>query len=284
LIKEEAQKRSRSQRENELFAKINENAFPHALILEGAEENERLEFAVLLAAALCCEGKTRPCLTCSSCRKARLNIHPDIRHISSEKPLGVDLVRESLIHDMNLKPSESERKIYLIDLSNGMTVQAQNALLKSLEEPPKNVYIMLLCMDKLCLIETVRSRCAAFGLKDSEGSENSKKSTLAGGFVKSLVSNNPLDSFGYATDLPRAAKGELQAVLDALAEIFSGALRIRISNCEGCEAARMLSGFRAQSLASCATLVNDYRNMLPQNLNPDTVVSGLAVDLWEELH
>lgn len=274
----------RCPRENDLLSLINKNSFPHALIVEGGDAEQRLRLAADLSAALCCGGGTRPCGVCSSCRKADADIHPDIRRIASEKLLGIDLIRDSLIRDISLKPGESERKVYIVDLVNGITDQAQNALLKSLEEPPKNVYIILLCSDRLCLIETVRSRCIVFGLEAGKVANSSQGAVLADGFARSLVSDNPLDSFVYATGLPRAARGELGAVLDALAAILSGALRVKVTNGAGDDAAQMLAGFRIQSLASCAEMVNKYRNMLPQNLNPDSVVSGLAVELWEELH
>ncbi len=89
---------------------------------------------------------TEPCQKCDSCKKALGKNHPDIIMVSHEKPgtITIDEVRHQLIHDVAIKPYCSPHKIYIVPDAEMMTVQAQNALLKTIEEPPEYAVIMLL--------------------------------------------------------------------------------------------------------------------------------------------
>lgn len=136
---------------------------PHAMILEGPHGTGKHTIARLTAAALTCESKSTaaplPCLTCLSCRKALENKSPDIIVIGREDKatIGVDAVR-FIKEDVNIVPNDSDFKVYIIEDADKMTVQAQNALLLTLEEPPTYVHFFLLCENSNLLLETIRSR------------------------------------------------------------------------------------------------------------------------------
>ncbi len=133
----------------------------HAYIIEGPEGVGKHAFAESFAACLICEGSgdTLPCGECAACRRLESGSHPDVKHIDSDgkASIGVSVIRE-LRTDTYIIPSESERKIYIIDGADTMTEQAQNAFLLSLEEPPAYVTYLLLCRDASLLLETIRSR------------------------------------------------------------------------------------------------------------------------------
>lgn len=74
------------------------------------------------------------------------------------KTLGVDLVRDRIINDIMIQPMEKQYKIYIVKNAHKMTVQAQNALLKTLEEPPEYGIIILICNDERKLLDTIKSR------------------------------------------------------------------------------------------------------------------------------
>lgn len=100
-----------------------------------------------------------PCLDCPACRKVMEDKCPDIYVIGREgkASIGVDAIR-FLRQDVLIPPNDLDTKIYIIEDAHTMTVQAQNALLLTLEEPPEYVLFLLLCDGSDGLLETIRSR------------------------------------------------------------------------------------------------------------------------------
>ena len=97
---------------------------------------------------------------CKSCKQADSNNHPDVRFVTHEKAsISVDDIREQLINDITIKPYSSAYKIYIIPDANKMTEQAQNALLKTIEEPPEYAVILLITENSKNLLDTIQSRC-----------------------------------------------------------------------------------------------------------------------------
>ena len=150
------------QAKKQLSAEIDGGRFPHALLLEGAEGSGRKTLAALVARAAVCrsEGET-PCGECAACRKAA---HPDITWVGGEgSPLSVDAIR-ALRDEAFLLPNESPRRVMILTDAQNMLPQAQNALLKILEEPPSHVIFILTCDNRSSLLETIRSRCVSLNL------------------------------------------------------------------------------------------------------------------------
>ncbi|EJX01037.1 DNA polymerase III, delta prime subunit [gut metagenome] len=115
----------------------------------------------------CEEHKKEPCLRCGSCKKAMSRNHPDIIYVSHEKPasIGIEDIREQLISDVQIKPYTGPYKVYIVDEAEKMTVQAQNALLKTIEEPPAYAVILLLVNNGGALLPTITSRCVTLNFK-----------------------------------------------------------------------------------------------------------------------
>ncbi|MBO5789884.1 MAG: hypothetical protein J6R40_01885 [Clostridia bacterium] len=135
---------------------------PHALILEGEKGTGKKTMALDIAAALLCQNKggdALPCRTCSACRKVLASNAQDVRFTDKgdKASIGVDTIRE-LRSDMYLGAGESDMRIYIIADAHTMTAQAQNALLKVLEEPPTAIVIILLTERADGLLSTIRSR------------------------------------------------------------------------------------------------------------------------------
>ena len=136
----------------------------HALIIEGTAGSGKKTFAKQIIASALCESRhagngSLPCGTCRACRLVLEGKAADVHFISraDKATLGVDTVRAER-NDMYLAPVEFARKFYVFEDAHTMTTQAQNALLIALEEPPKNVHILLLCESADALLTTVRSR------------------------------------------------------------------------------------------------------------------------------
>lgn len=140
----------------------------HAYILAGEKGSGKKMLADLFAAALLCEAdRNEPCGRCLSCRKAKDGNHPDIIHVAHEKPelIKIDEIRDQVVNTIDVKPYESRYKIYIIPDADKMNTQAQNAFLKTIEEPPSYAVIMLLADNPDALLETVRSRCVRLDLR-----------------------------------------------------------------------------------------------------------------------
>ena len=141
----------------------------HAYIIEGSELSGRDEFIQNIAAALLCEKVTSgagikelvPCGKCPSCIKAETRNHPDIIHVRHAKPtvLSVDEIREQVVADISIKPYYGPYKIYIIYDAQLMNENAQNALLKTIEEPESYGIIFLLTDNEDSFLQTIRSRC-----------------------------------------------------------------------------------------------------------------------------
>lgn len=134
----------------------------HAYILTGEKGMGKKTLAKAFAMTLLCqESGEEPCYECSSCRQFMTDNNPDVIYVSHEKPnsIGVDDIRKQINEDIMIKPYSSQYKIYIVDESEKMTVQAQNALLKTIEEPPAYGVLILLTTNADGLLQTILSRC-----------------------------------------------------------------------------------------------------------------------------
>ena len=139
----------------------------HAYIIQGEAGSGKKLLAGTFAATLQCEeGGIEPCGHCQSCKQAVSGNHPDIRRVTHEKAtIGVDDIRLQLNNDILVKPYSRPYKVYIIDEAEKMTEQAQNAMLKTIEEPPEYAVILLLADNAERLLPTILSRCILLNLK-----------------------------------------------------------------------------------------------------------------------
>ena len=140
----------------------------HAYIINGERFSGKEYIAKIFAMALQCEkGGIEPCQECHSCKQALSGNQPDIIRVTHEKPgsIGVDDIRAQINGDIAIKPYSSPRKIYIVNEAEKMTVQAQNALLKTLEEPPAYAVILLLTTNVNVMLPTILSRCVVLNMK-----------------------------------------------------------------------------------------------------------------------
>ena len=140
----------------------------HAYILNGADKSGKRMLAEAFAMALQCEaGGSEGCGVCHSCKQALSRNQPDIIYVSHEKPntISVEDIRTQVNLDIGIKPYSSKYKIYIIDEAEKMNVQAQNALLKTMEEPPSYAVILLLTTNADAFLPTILSRCVTLHIK-----------------------------------------------------------------------------------------------------------------------
>ena len=140
----------------------------HAYILTGEAGMGRKSIANAFAMTLLCEkGGSEPCMSCHSCKQVMSGNHPDLIYVTHEKQgsIGVDDVREQINDTIMIRPYSSYYKIYIVDEAEKMTVQAQNALLKTIEEPPSYAVIILITTNQEAFLPTILSRCVQMKLK-----------------------------------------------------------------------------------------------------------------------
>ncbi|MFQ6001408.1 MAG: DNA polymerase III subunit delta' [Anaerolineae bacterium] len=148
----------------------------HAYLFTGPPHIGKTTLALNLAQALNCTGEDKPCGECLSCQKIAQGIHPDVRMVDlayqegllegreGSTALGIDAIR-SIQSDAALKPFEGRWKVFIIPQAENMTPGAANCLLKTLEEPPLHVVLLLTALHTDLLFPTIVSRCQIFNLR-----------------------------------------------------------------------------------------------------------------------
>ncbi len=153
----------------------------HAYLISSGTEQEREALAAKLAQTMVCQsGGQRPCGVCRHCRKALAGIHPDILYVEREtddkgvqkREITVGQARR-MAADAWIRPNEADRKVYIIRDAQTLNLNAQNALLKLLEEPPAGASFILCADNAAALLDTVRSRCVERMLHVGESAEES---------------------------------------------------------------------------------------------------------------
>jgi DNA polymerase-3 subunit delta' len=148
-----------------LRSALGQDRIAHAVIFAGPAGSGKRTVASIYARALLCSGSgSKPCNACPQCRKVLSGNHADLNVVRPEeegKSLGVDEAR-GLQRLIGVRPYEGGRAVVIVEDAQDLTVQAQNALLKTLEEPPEHAILILLAETLSPLLPTILSRCAVF--------------------------------------------------------------------------------------------------------------------------
>src|SRR4030042_2469284 len=140
----------------------------HAYLFVGPAHVGKMTLAVSLAQALNCEAEDPPCGECQACRRIEAGKHADVQVIGLtydrnaagrlRTEISIDQIRE-LQHTASLPPYEGRKKVFIIDGAECLNMEAANCLLKTLEEPPSYVLLILLAVNDRVLLPTIVSRC-----------------------------------------------------------------------------------------------------------------------------
>lgn len=158
--------RATSQFRNSITTALRSSTLSHSLILEGSDSASRLEAAKEIAMAVLCESESKPCKSCSGCRKVEGGIHPDVHLLEKDEKsnmIKVEQIRE-LKKKASVLPNDGQKSVFIIDSAELMNTQAQNALLKIFEEPAEHLLFILCCGAKSSLLDTIISRATAYSL------------------------------------------------------------------------------------------------------------------------
>lgn len=230
------------------------NKISHAYIINGMQGSGKNMIADIFSKTLQCEkGGETPCNVCHSCIQAESGNHPDIIRITHEKPasIGVEDVREQLVGDIQIRPYSGRYKIYIIDDADKMTVQAQNAILKTIEEPPEYGIIMLLTENADGLLPTILSRCVRLELTPVQDS---------------LIKEHLMQKFGipeydarFAAAFARGCVGRAEAVINS--EVFVGIKENAL------HMLKYVSDMTVGELINSVKSINDYKGNINDYLD-----------------
>ncbi len=203
---------------------------PHALLIDGASQEQRENLALLAARMMVCENKDRtPCGECEHCRKSKENIHPDIITIKKpddKKHFVKDDVKK-MVADAFLTPNEADVKVFVVEELQQMTEESQNLLLKILEEPPRYTAFVLTSETSNAVIGTVLSRVVRLRMGKNVATEYGEKAI---GIVNALV-DAVLSPYEYdrieATALMDGNKALTAEVLDLFISVIRDAIVLK---------------------------------------------------------
>ncbi len=152
---------------------------PQCVLITGGSESLRNKCALELSASVLCKDTKDgyPCNSCSGCRKALAGIHPDMFRVVPEegkKLLSVKVVRENCLSRLFTAPTEAQNKVFLFPECDNLSTVVQNALLKSVEEPPDDTMFILCAEGREGLLTTVISRLTEYPLGDPLSSKSRK--------------------------------------------------------------------------------------------------------------
>ena len=259
--------------------------FPNAAVLEGGTADGRRELALFLARAALCSGEgERPCGVCPNCVKALAGSHPDLRvegGSGAARLFHVDVVR-SVRDDAFIRPNEAARKVFVLLEAQAMSEQAQNALLKVLEEPPPAVLFLLTVPSASMLLPTVRSRSQLFRLDGAEPCAADPE--LLSRIAAALCAPGEAELLFLTAPLIRD-KESLAATLEGLILLFRDACTLRAGASAGClsglpdDAAALSRALTRDSLFRLLTLTREAAAAQKRNANAALLVTSLCARL-----
>lgn len=226
-----------------LTAAIHGGRLCHAYLIEGEDGVGKTGFALWFASAILCTGTgDKPCGICSACYKTERLIHPDLHlYLSDSKKnsFHVKMVRD-IKESVYTRPNDGDYKVYILCRAEDMTAEAQNALLKMLEEPPEDTVFFITCRNRMKIPSTVISRCVPIALS-SVTEEECQTALIENGIAQPIAKElaerfhgNIGLALDAATDAAYQAEADRQqAVLTAMVSGNEYALIKALSAYEG---------------------------------------------------
>lgn len=191
----------------------------HSYMFIGTEGIGKKQFAREFAKGVLCTDNNKPCRKCKSCMEFEGDNNPDFYYIGlgEEKSIKIETVRQ-IQKKIGELPIVSNKKVYIIDDFEYMTKEAQNCLLKTIEEPPEFVTVILITANESKVLNTIKSRCLKLSFSNIENEE--LKEFLEKEYGMNNISSNKLDS--YNGSIGKALQmHEKEEIYDRIENVFS---------------------------------------------------------------
>ena len=279
---------------------VNTNNLVHSYMFIGTDGIGKLLFAKEFAKMILCENEVKSCNKCSSCIKFISNSHPDFLLVNSEDEKNIKINQIRLLQEkVSEKPILSNKKVYIIDNSDLMTTEAQNCLLKTLEEPPEYAIIILVLSNENKILNTIKSRCTKIAFQKLSNEElieysnlqniniDSSLLSLCDGSISKLINihNNmsiytSLNDIIYSllnqdiidvwnrSDLLYSSKENILSLLEYFNTCFFKKLKETNDN----------------KYINVIKIVENTKNRITNNANYDMCIDNLLLQIWEEFH
>ena len=290
---------------NEETKKILENTIKtqnisHSYMFIGQDGIGKFMIAKEFAKAILCQGEQKPCNTCESCIKFNGENNPDIQIIDEieEKSIKTETIKE-MVKGVYEKPIEGSRKVYIINDSQKMTKEAQNSLLKTLEEPPEYVVIILITENENLLLNTIKSRCTKIKFNPLKDNEIIK--ILKEKYDYKEVTENMLEIAGGSVTHALSVQGK-EEIFSEIKTIFSNLEKINIIDLlnkkdlvfkdkdniyEILDYINIILFNKIKEnikYTNCIKIVEETKDRLKKNSNYDMTIDNLLLKVWEEIN
>lgn len=280
---------------------VKNNNISHSYIFSGISGIGKFMFAKEFAKAiLCLDNEKKPCNNCRACKSFKNNNNPDIIIIDEQdESIKTEQIKE-LVKNVLEKPIQGEKKIYIINNSENMTREAQNSLLKTLEEPPEYVIVILITSNENLLLNTIKSRCIKFQFQNLSDEEIKQYFRMAnqviddsiikifgGSIEKALKLKDNLDTYKNIKNIFKNIenlsglqilnlketifkdKDEIFSILDYINTIFFDKILENIKT--------------ANKYQKCIEIIEESKLRLKRNSNYDMTIDNLLLTLERSL-
>lgn len=281
--------RSSPQARQQVAQLLDAGRFPHAVLIESGGAEERKKLARLIAQALVCTSSgERPCGKCAACQKAAAQAHPDILEAEggeAARSFHIETVRE-VREDVFILPNEAQNKVYLLLNAQSMSPQAQNALLKVLEEPPSYAIFLLACDSKTKMLPTILSRVTTVALDApvqeltaATGKKEQKVNDLSDQMARAVAAASEFPLLSLTGKLEKD-KDLTAACLARMTLLFREAVRISCGMESADETAGYLAGALTQRrLLAVIGAIDSLTLSMLRNANQNLLITRLCSTL-----
>lgn len=263
---------------------------PHAFLISGNNEEEQTSLAKILSSALVCTGESAPCGSCAACKKAAAGLHPDIIWKECEKAsIGVNEIR-AIRNDAYVLPNDGEKKVYIIKQSDKMTHEAQDALLKILEEPPRFTNFILLCYNHSSLLTTIMSRVTHLKLQSTEDETNIPEEEFlspARELIHAISKRSEIEVLKALVACEKKKRDEMKEILQCAILMLRDGM-VLSCGCDDCilgnEASKEVGkNLSTKEIIAITDVLKDALALIPRNVGVAHLTAKIAVEIHSAL-
>lgn len=271
-----------------LSSAVDSGTLSHAILLTGGTEKERKELSLLLSQALLCENSPAPCLKCNICKKIKSGIHPDViiteGEAGKQRSIKIDTIRD-IRSRAYIMPNEAPFQIFIILEASGMGEEAQNALLKILEEPPATARFILASRSRDDFRQTILSRVTPFAISEDSGQaagekENSKAVKAAEDIFSALITKNEAKIM-LSTGALEKDKKNYKLALERMILMFRNSIvsKYRTDSEVSITEKKFSDVFSEKEIINMQNVLKTLLSDADKNANDNLLVTRLAIEL-----